>query len=152
MSRIEQGGLSAEVPGGWDGAITGGGFPILADGAKQPTVLHAGSFPLPADRASFGSHTVTFMTASDVFVVLFEYGPESADTPLFAAQGMPRTLQPRQFDRNALQQGVAGQSGLQQFFTEEGRAFCLYVVLGSHVDRADLVPQVNAFLETIEID
>ena len=35
------------------------------------------------------------------------------------------------FDRNSLQRAVPGQSGLQQFFTHRGRAFCLYVVLGS---------------------
>jgi hypothetical protein len=46
---------------------------------------------------------------------------------------------------------MPGQSGLQRFFTHNGRAFCLYVVLGSHVDRADILPNVNAVLETLEI-
>jgi hypothetical protein len=91
------------------------------------------------------------MRSGDVFMTLFEYGPESAGTPLFEAEGIPRQLAAREFDRNALQRAMPGQSGLQRFFTHNGRAFCLYVVLGSHVDRADILPNVNAVLETLEI-
>ena len=114
--------------------------------------MHLGSFPLPAERGSFGTGAVELMSGQDIFISLFEYGPESADTPLFAAQGIPRSLQTRQFDRDALLHAIPEQSGLQQFFTHNGRAFCLYVVLGSHVDRADLLPQVNAILESLQID
>jgi hypothetical protein len=91
------------------------------------------------------------MRSGDVFMTLFEYGPESAGTPLFETEGIPRQLAAREFDRNALQRAMPGQSGLQRFFTHNGRAFCLYVVLGSHVDRADILPNVNAVLETLEI-
>jgi hypothetical protein len=113
--------------------------------------MHLGSFPLPAQRGTFGSEAVELMNSQDVFMVLFEYGPESAGSPLFAAEGIPRGLQARQFDRNSLQRAVPGQSGLQQFFTHRGRAFCIYIVLGSHVDRADLLPRVNAVLDSLEI-
>ena len=58
---------------------------------------------------------------------------------------------PKMFDRNALQRGVAGQSGLQLFFTESARPFCLYVVLGSHIDRVELVAKVNEVLATLVI-
>ncbi len=64
---------------------------------------------------------------------------------------MPRVLSPDDFDREALQHGVTGQSGAQRFFTEKGRAFCLYVVLGSHIDRRELVKRVNPVLETVVI-
>jgi hypothetical protein len=107
---------------------------------------------LPAERGSFGSGAVELMGAGDAFITLFEYGPESADTELFAAQGIPRQILAREFDRNALQRSLPGQSGLQRFFTHKGRAFCLYVVLGSHLDRADLIPRVNAVLDTLDID
>ena len=152
MSRLEGSGVGVEVPPGWEGAITGGGFELMADGAREPTVMHLGSFPLPVERGSFGTGAVELMSTQDVFIALFEYGPESADTPLFAAQGIPHSLQARQFDRDALLHAVPEQSGLQQFFTHRGRAFCLYVVLGSHIDRADLLPQVNAVLDSLEID
>lgn len=151
MSRLRGAGISVDVPEGWEATLTGGGFPLLAQGSKEPTLLHLGSFPLPEDRGSFGSGAVELMAPGDVMIVLFEYGPESADTPLFSAQGIPRRLDPGLFDRDALQHGVPGQSGLQQFFTHRGRAFCLYVVLGSHLDRAQLVGRVNSVLETLEI-
>lgn len=151
MSRLSRAGIAVEVPEGWEGSLTGGGFPQLAQGSKQPTLLHLASFPLPAGTGSFGSGAVELMGTGDVMMVLYEYGPESADTPLFATSEVPRRLDPQQFDRNALQRGIQGQSGLQQFFTHNGRAFCLYVVLGSHIDRVELVTQVNQVLQTLEI-
>jgi hypothetical protein len=91
------------------------------------------------------------MNTDDILIVLFEYGDDSVGTALFAHEGMPRRLEPDEFDRDALQRPLPGQSGLQRFFTERGRAFCLYVVLGSHIDRNELVPRVNGVLATIEI-
>ena len=151
MSRLSGSGISVDIPNGWEGTVDGGGFPQLASGAVRPTLLHVGSFPLPQERGSFGSGATELMNTDDILIVLFEYGPESAGTPLFAADGMPRSVAPENFDRDALQRPLMGQSGLQRFFTERGRAFCLYIVLGSHIDRAELVPRVNAVLATIEI-
>jgi hypothetical protein len=91
------------------------------------------------------------MATQDVFIVLFEYGPESVGTALFSEEGMPRSVRPDDFSRDALQHAVTGQSGMQRFFTEKGRAFCLYVVLGSHLDRPELVTKVNAVLQTVVI-
>lgn len=152
MSRLTRAGIGVEVPTGWEGSIAGGDFRLLDDGASEPTVMHLGSFPLPVERGSFGSGAVELMSNRDVFMVLFEYGDDSVGTALFESEGIPRNLQARQFDRNALQRALPGQSGLQQFFTHRGRAFCLYVVLGSHIDRADLLPQVNAVLDSLEIE
>jgi hypothetical protein len=149
---MDNAGIRVDVPDGWEGSISGGEFQLQADGAKEPTLVRLASFPLPAVVGSFGSGAVETMRNHDVLITLFEYGAEAADTPLFAAQGVPRGLQSREFDRNALQRALPGQSGLQQFFTHHGRAFCLYVVLGSHIDRADLIPRVNQIIDTIEID
>ena len=151
MTRLSGSGVTVDLPSEWEGSIDGGGFPQLAHGARQPTVLHAGSFPLPAQRGSFGSGATELMNTDDIFIALFEYGPDSVGTPLFQSQGLPRSLDPGEFDRDALQHALPGQSGLQRFFTEGGRAFCLYVVIGSHIDRSDLVPRVNQVLSTIEI-
>ena len=151
MTRLTRSGVSVDVPLGWEGDISGGGFQLLADGAREPTVLQVSSFPMPAERGSFGAGAVELMSTRDVFMTLFEYGPESVGTPLFAGQGLPRRVEPGDFDRDALQFGVTGQTGLQHFFTHSGRAFCLYVVLGSHIDRAELVPLVNAVLESMVI-
>ena len=151
MSRLTRSGISVDVPAEWEGSIDGGEFEQLSSGPRRPNIMHVGSFPLPADRGSFGSGATELMNTDDILVVLFEYGPESAGTPLFATEGMPRSLSPEDFDRDALQHTIAGQSGVQRFFTQAGRAFCLYVVLGSHIDRSELVPRVNEVLGTVEI-
>lgn len=151
MTLLSRAGISVDVPDGWEASIDGGNFQQLDSGSKQPTLMHVGSFPMPAGRGSFGSGATELMNTDDIFIVLFEYGPESAGTPLFGAEGMPRTLAPDDFDRDALQHAIPGQSGVQRFFTERGRAFCLYVVLGSHIDRAELVPRLNEVLVTVEL-
>ncbi len=153
MTRLEGSGLTVELPSGWDGQIGRAGQAAVqgaAPGGRIPTVAHFANFPLPAERADFGAEAVAAMRAGDVFVVLFEYGPGAAGTALFAAEGLPR-LRAGDFDRNALQHGLPGQSGLQRFFHVGDRAFCLYVVVGSHLDRADVVPSVNAVLDTLVI-
>ncbi|MGH8947151.1 MAG: hypothetical protein ACRDVL_13515 [Acidimicrobiia bacterium] len=166
MSELRRSGVRVTVPPGWEGVLSGeppsrgraeerrgkARFLAQADERQQARVLHVGSFPLPADRGSFGSGAVELMRAHDVLIVLFEHDPESANSPLFATQGIPRRLDPQLFDREALQQVIPGQSGLQHFFTHNDRAFCLYVVLGSHIDRVELVERVNAVLETLEIE
>lgn len=115
-------------------------------------MTHLANVPLPPQREDFGGDVVTTLGSSGILITLFEYGSESANTDLFAGQGIPRPLSTGDFDPHALQVGVPDQTGLQRFFTHRGRAFCLYVVLGSHIDRADLVPQVNAVLQTLAID
>ena len=150
MSRISSSGISVDIPQGWEGSIDGG-FEQLSSGATRPTLLHVGSFPIPPERGSFGSGATEIMATQDVFIVLFEYGPESVGTELFSEEGMPRSVRPDDFSRDALQHAVTGQSGMQRFFTEKGRAFCLYVVLGSHLDRPELVTKVNSVLQTVVI-
>ena len=150
MSELRRAGVAVEVPGGWEAAATGGEAQgLAADGSRHGLTLHVASFPLPADMATFGATAVETMQPDDVMVMLVEYGPESADTPLFAYRGIPK-LEPGMFSRDNLHVTIPGQSGLQHFFTHKGRAFCLYVVLGSHIDRADLVPKANAIIESME--
>lgn len=151
MTRMAGSGIAVDVPVGWEGTIDGGGFEQMSSGAIKPTLLHVGSFALPPERGSFGSGATEFMNTDDILIVLFEYEPESAGSPLFANDGPPRSLAPGDFERDALQHAIPGQSGVQRFFTTRGRAFCLYVVLGSHLDRAELVPRVNQVLATLEI-
>lgn len=118
--------------------------------ATPSTVTHLANFPLPPQRADFGAEAVETMRSGDVLVVLFEHGSESARAPLFSAQGVPRILA-KDFDRNALQHGIEGQSGVQRFFTAAGRAFCLYIVVGDHIDRADVMPDLEAVLASLSI-
>lgn len=141
-------GIAASLPGGFEGRI----FvrPTVAGESTYP-VAHFATFALPAEVGDFGSGAVTLMGPNDIFVALFQYGPESLGTALFARQGMPRSLTPGDFRTTVLRRGLGGQSGTQWFFTEAGRPFTLYVVLGSHVRRAALVPRVNDLIGSVDI-
>lgn len=121
-------------------------------GERTFPIAHLANFALPEDRGDFGSGAVELMGPDNLFVCLFEYGPESVGMPLFAAQGMPRDLRVSQFNPRALQRIIPGQAGLQQFFTEAGRAFCLFVVLGAQKNAGGLVPAANGVLRATTIE
>lgn len=153
-------GIATDLPPGWEGRITrrtepaGTGERPAARGTvgeRTRPVVHLANFALPEDRGDYGSGAVDVMVDRHVLVVLFEFGPESVGQPLFAPQGLPRRLTPAAFDPRALQRTLEGQSGHQTFFTEADRAFCLYVVLGSHQAASSLVPQANAVLAATTI-
>ena len=115
-------------------------------------VAHFATCPLPAIRSDFGAEVVELLSANDVFVALLEYGPEEVGSELFAHEGLPRRLDPRQFRPAQLQRTLRGQAGLQVFFHERGRAFCLYVVLGDATDAHLLVRRVEQVLATVQIE
>lgn len=149
--RVQASGISVDLPQGWEGEVGRGGALAPQGVSRRPNVAHFANFPLPAQRADFGAEAVEQMRAGDVFITLFEYGPESVGTALFSSEGIPGVT-PRDFDRNTLQRPLPGQSGLQRFFTINGRPFCLYVVVGSHIDRADAVGQINQLLDSMVIE
>jgi len=120
-----------------------------AEESHQP-VLHLGNFALPPGRGDFGTGAVEIMGSRHAFVALLEYGREEAGTALFAARGRP-TLTPADFAPNALQRRLPGQLGCQRFFTENGRAFCLYAVLGSREHAGALVEEVAHVVTRVEV-
>ena len=141
-------GFTLDLPPGWE-----------ARARRQPRsrgdragnlLLHASTRPLPAERGDFGSGAVDTLTAEDVFVSLFEYEPEDADETLFAARGLPR-IRPSDFSPANMQRTLPGQSGAQWFFRVGDRAFCLFVVLGSHSRRAVLAQRANALVARMAI-
>ena len=148
MTTLTGHGITVALPRGWEGAIS---WREAGEGETTHPVAHIGSFPLPAHRGDFGSLAVDRMGPSDAFIVLLEYHPSSAGTPLFARPGLPRSVTPGDFDPSALQRPVVGHAGTQAFFTEAARAFCLYVVLGAYRNRARIVPKVNSVLGGIRI-
>jgi hypothetical protein len=161
VSRLEGEGFSVEVPAGWDARIVGRDAPQFVRGdtgavvaaAAEPTrtgVVQVASFALPAELGDFGGGAVDLMTRTDLLVVLFEYGPESVGTPLFEAQGIP-TLRAADFDPATCRKTIRGQSAVQRFFTLDGRALCLYAVLGSHARRIGTTPLVNSVLASLTV-
>lgn len=148
--RLAHLGLVVDIPAGWDGRIYR--RTPAASGEMTHPVLHAANFALPEERGDFGSGAVELMTPAHAFVSLLEYDAESASTPLFARPGFPLRLSADAFAPNQLQRALPGQAGVQRFFSERGRAFCLYVVVGNHLARAALLPQVNALLASVQVD
>lgn len=124
-------GLQIDLDEGWEGRLFR--RPMRRDDEVTHPVLHLANFPLPDDRADFGGGVVEHLRSGDCFAVLFDYGPEAADQPLFAHEGIPR-LGPRHFSSARLQRSLPGQVGAQLFFRADGHGWCLYVVLGSGRD------------------
>lgn len=155
-------GIAANLPDGWEGSIAAEqqdlveaqihAFGLTERSPATLPVAHFATFGLPATRSDFGGAVVGDMGPDDVFVSLLEYASEEADSELFSQQGMPWRLNARNFSPRMLQRGVRGQSGLQVFFSERGRAFCLYIVLGSTADTDRLVRRVEQVLATIQIE
>ena len=140
---IEGSGITVDLPAGWEGVIRPGG--PLPSGAHRYSVTHVANFPLPSRRGDYGSGAVDGMADGDVFIAMLEFGPDAVGTALYRA-GRPPFLRASDFSRDMLQQRMEGHGGCQRFFTEAGRAFCLYVVVGDHIDRADALPAINAVL------
>jgi hypothetical protein len=113
-------------------------------------VLHACTRALPAERGDFGSGVIDQLGSDDVFVSLIEFGSEVADQGLFARQGRP-ALAPSQFATNRLARSYPGVSAAQHFFSEGGRAFCLFVVLGAHSRRMALVPRAEQMVRSLRV-
>jgi hypothetical protein len=159
MTALAHGGVSIDLPKGWDGQIrqpdvsgaARSSSTTAAAGVEEPAaLLHAGSFALPAERGDYGSGAVEIMGGSDILICLLEHEREAADTALFARQGIP-TLTPTGFSPQTMQRAVAGMCGYQEFFQVGGRPFCLYVVLGSWATRAPLVRTAARVVSTLQI-
>lgn len=147
-------GIAVELPPGFEGRVTTRA-PDQADDSVRAASLRLGlvqvaSFPLPIGIGDFGGGATPLMGFNDILVVLLEYGRESVGSALFRRSGRP-VLSTGDFDENQLQHNLAGQSGSQTFFNEAGRAWCLYVVLGSHLNRARAVPVANQVVRAVRI-
>jgi len=120
-------------------------------GERAHPLVHLANFPLPMDRGDFGSGAVDVMGSDGILLALVEYGPESIGTALFAEEGLPQPL-PGQFDPNTLQRRISGQYGYQRFVTVAGRAFCVYIVIGSAARLGAHSAQARNLLATTRIE
>jgi hypothetical protein len=159
MARLAAFGLSADPPDGWDGEIyrrddasVGRAVSALVGaGEVVMPILHLANFPLPAGRGDYGGGAVELMGRGGVFVSLLEHPAHEGQTALFAGKGTPWPLRGGDFDPQQMQRTIGGQAGCQRFFTDNGRAFCLYVAIGSYGSRNVLVREVNRALATIDL-
>ncbi len=142
MRRLAAHGLSVGLVPGWDARIE-------RRPASYP-VLHASTQRLPAVRGDYGSGLVERMRGQDVFVALIEFDPADGRSPMFSGRGIP-VLRDSDFDPSSQQRVIPGMCGTQQFTVVSGRAFCLYVVLGSWVLRRQLTATANTLVRTIGV-
>jgi len=141
-------GISVAPPPGWDVRI----YRRDPHGAETThAVVHAATFPMPARRGDWGDGAVQLMGAGDVFVALVEFGRPSVGTALFASRGFPAPLTGADLSRTSLQHSIAGQAGVQRWFSAAGRAWCLYVVVGRYDDRDALAGRANGLVATFEV-
>lgn len=149
MEKLTRQGLEIELPDGWDGRI----YRREADGAAVTRrALHAANFALPPNPGDYAVGAVERMQPGDVLVVLLEFDPARAGAGLFRNEGLPTGLAATDFSPTAMPRAIPGRTAAQWFFTLNGRALCLYVVLGSHQQRAEALPLVNAVVQTLKVD
>lgn len=158
--KIEAHGLRAELPPGWEGRITRRQASSVGETRRGTTavvaevtapVLHMANFALPEDRGDFGSGAVDVMGTGHLLVVLVEYGADSVGTALFPVVGRVPRLSARMFSGRALQRVQRGQAGAQRFFTLNGRAFCLYAVVGDQREAAVQARTTNDLTAQIRV-
>jgi len=148
VATLRAHGIEATLPAGFEGRIF---IRPTAGGEVSRPVAHFATFALPLDVGDFGGGAVGLMRPTDIFAALFEYGPESVGTKLFEQTGMPTALTVDHFRPTVLRRGIPGHSGTQWFFTQSGRPFTFYAVLGDHNRRGLLIPHVNELLRTIAV-
>ena len=134
--------IAVDLPAGWEGRLW-----KRTDGLP---VVQAANFALPAADGDFGTSAVERMPAGGVLVVLIEYDQTLAGTPLFAA-ARPARLRAAELRPTTLLRSLPGQAGAQRFFTDGGRAFCLYVVIGSNARARELAAAASSILSGLSI-
>jgi hypothetical protein len=143
------------VPDGWE--ARGGGSVIdrltrAGDlSALERPYVHLANFPLTPSRGPYGSGVVGAMDSSDTFAAIVEFLPESAHTRLFRDVGFPRTLRAAEFSPSTLQRTLSGQLGVQRFFSINGRALCLYAVMGGVPALRNSLPTLNLVLRETSV-
>lgn len=149
--KVDSPGISLDLPPGWEAEIDGGAGES-EPGTESVTTprVHIANFPLPPVRGDFGSGAVERMIDGDVLICLLEESGEAVGSRLHELDGIPQ-MQASDFSPHAMQRPLQGQSGSQKFFHRAGRAFVLYVVLGSHLSRTAALGGLNEVLAGITI-
>jgi hypothetical protein len=146
--RISGHGLSVAPPHGWHARIA------RREGAGP--VLHLATLALLDSDGDFGGAATARMHADAAFAALIRYRVDAHVKPhvgLFGSPGWSPRLRPGDFGPAQLQVIRPGQIGMQRFFTQLARPFCLYAVVQPVRERpAKLIGELSAALATIGFD
>ncbi len=144
---LEAHGIRASLPAGWSGRVFAR--------SPQAATLHAADFQLPLSDGEFGPASTAEMPPVGSFLGLTEYEPGGglrAGSGLFAARGIRLPLDPTSFSSANLAHPRQGQLGMQHFFTESARPFCVYVVLaGPRAGRRHQLLVLDRVLRSLRI-
>jgi hypothetical protein len=146
--RIEAMGLGVSPPTGWEATIY---RRQAALGERTFPIVHAATVPIPAERGDYGAGLVESLGPTDVFVGLLEFGPEAAGSALFRPAAAIPALTPDAFRPRQLQRVIRGQAGAQRFVCVQGRAFCLYAVIGSVANRIPSAARANELIGSLSV-
>jgi hypothetical protein len=148
MTRLSSHGIAITVPKGWEGRIF---VPDLDPPAINLPILHLTDTVLTTERSSYAPELAARAGGTGILVALLEFDNTLADVGLYEPQGLRLPLTRERFHPKALQFPSRVQEGHQWFFSEGGRAFCLYVVLGTGrgVDRR--LAEANRALASLDI-
>lgn len=154
MTDVRGSGFVVDVPQAWEVNIRPESAMLVGgdDGVIEPATMHIANFQLPADLADYGDEIYTSLGPADVFISVIDFGPLAANQQLFNHKGLPIPLIAESFSEDAAVRGLQGGTASQQFFQAMGRGYCLYVVIGSHKERADVLLELDAVLESIEFE
>jgi hypothetical protein len=141
-------GLAVEPPPGWEATIY---RRPAAGGELTYPILHAATVPIPLQRGDYGAGLVELLGPQDVFVALLDFGPAAAGSALFQTLGAIPGLTPDVYRPRQLQRTIAGQAGVQRFFSVSGRAFCLYSVIGSVANQVALTARANQLIGSLRV-
>jgi hypothetical protein len=91
------------------------------------------------------------MSPNGVFVALAEYDPALGGVGLFSPASTPWPFRPADPSRRTMERPRPDRAGLQRFFTVKGRAFSLYLVIGTAGGASDPIKRANAVLSTVRM-
>ncbi len=129
MSQISAYGIQFQIPASWSSRVIA---PISDGDEGSGVTIHAASYAMPLDDASYASTIMAQLGPLDLAFALLEMLPDGDLQPgqgLFASP--PPIVAALVFDPQSLQVTLPGQLGVQSFFTVSQRAFSLYAVMGS---------------------
>jgi hypothetical protein len=147
--RLSKQGISVDLPSGWEGRAF---VPEAPPPALTFPVLHAANFAMAPDNSSYAGRLAADMDAAGTLFSLVEFDPALAGDALFEEGRLPIALRLDDLNPSALQVRRPGHAGAQRFFAAAGRAFCLYVVVGTGDDAAGNLRALNTVLATLRIE
>jgi hypothetical protein len=124
--------------------------PDIPPPAINRPVIRLANFPLPLTKDTYAEDVADTLRRGQIVASLVEFDPSLADRGLYAPQGVPE-LRVGDLDPRAVQRPHPGRAGLQRFFSVNGRAFSLYVIVREGTGMQGALADLAASLRTLTV-